>query len=83
MFAVAIDTTDTFNFETPFLLFKGDYWQLPDAGPSYDVMPDGQKFLMMMQTAGLERAQDRANVTQLNVAENWFQELSSLAPPTE
>jgi hypothetical protein len=51
----------------PVLLFRGDYLNVP--GRSYDVMRDGQSFILIRRTA------DTTPTTQLNVVLNWFEEL--------
>jgi Tol biopolymer transport system component len=51
----------------PAVLFRGDYLNVP--GRSYDVMPDGQSFILIRRTA------DTTPTTQLNVVLNWFEEL--------
>jgi eukaryotic-like serine/threonine-protein kinase len=51
----------------PVLLFRGDYLNVP--GRSYDVMPNGQSFILIRRTA------DTTPTTQLNVVVNWFEEL--------
>jgi hypothetical protein len=49
------------------MLFRGDYLNVP--GRSYDVMPDGQSFILIRRTA------DDTTTTQLNLVFNWFEEL--------
>jgi eukaryotic-like serine/threonine-protein kinase len=56
----------------PVLLFRGDYLNVP--GRSYDVMPDGQSFILIRRTA------DTTPTTQLNVVLNWFEELRRSLP---
>ncbi len=71
MMAVDITTDPTFTAGTPKLLFEGVYYSY---GPraEYDVTPDGQKFLMIKT--------GEQQVTELNVIQNWFEELKRLAP---
>jgi len=71
MMAVDITTDPTFTAGTPKLLFEGEYLSY---GPraEYDVTPDGQKFLMI-------KTSDQ-QVSELNVVENWFEELKRLVP---
>ena len=71
MMAVNITTEPTFTPEKPQLLFEGEYVSY---GPRavYDVTPDGQKFLMIKL--------GEQNVTELNVIQNWFEELKRLVP---
>ncbi len=42
------------------------------AGSNYDITPDGQRFLMVQG--------GDANLTQLNVVLNWFEELKQRVP---
>ena len=71
MMAVDITTDPTFAAGTPKLLFEGVYYSY---GPraAYDVTPDGQKFLMIKT--------GEQQVTELNVIQNWFEELKRLVP---
>jgi hypothetical protein len=50
----------------PQVLFQGDYLNVP--GRSYDVMPDGQSFILIRRTPD-------PTPTRLNVVLNWFEEL--------
>ena len=71
MMAVEITTEPTFTAGKPQLLFEGEYLLY---GPRavYDVTPDGQKFLMIKL--------GEQGVTELNVIQNWFEELKRLVP---
>ena len=46
-------------------------------GRSYDVAPDGQRFLMIKEGGGAEDASAPAS---LIIVENWFEELRRLVP---
>ena len=50
----------------PQVLFQGEYLNVP--GRSYDVMPDGQSFILIRRTPD-------PPPTRLNVVLNWFEEL--------
>jgi serine/threonine-protein kinase len=69
--AVAIGTEPEFVAAEPELLFEGNYLNLP--GYSYDVTPDGLRFLLVM-------AKEEPATTQLNFVTNWFEELKRLVP---
>ena len=71
MMAVEVSTEPTFTAGTPKLLFEGEFMSY---GPRavYDVTPDGQKFLMIRI--------GNQQVAELNVVQNWFEELKRLAP---
>jgi Tol biopolymer transport system component len=73
MMVVDVTLEPTFSVGKPRLLFSGDY-QLDGAGhPSYDISPDGQRFLME-QDAGGEA------LTEIRVVLNWTEELKRLVP---
>ncbi len=69
---VAIVTEPEFSAGTPQVLFEGPYLNVP--GLSYDVSPDGQRFLV------LQPQYDDSQVRELHVVTNWFDELKRLAP---
>ena len=71
--AVDVDTRSGFSASKPRTVFDGAY--LPGGSyPSYDVSPDGQRFLMV------KPVEDQTTPTQINVALNWFEELKRLVP---
>ncbi|MBT5031705.1 MAG: hypothetical protein HOM55_05350 [Proteobacteria bacterium] len=79
--AVQIDTSTGIRAGTPIELFEGRFAESVDTSiPSYDVAPDGQRFLLM-KDFNVEEA--RSSETPLLVVENWFEELNRLAPPSE
>ena len=59
-----------FNAGRPRVLFEGSYINTP--GPSYDISPDGKRFLMLRPPG------DAAPDLQLNVVLGWFEELKRL-----
>jgi serine/threonine protein kinase len=69
--AVSIDTTDGFSAGPATMLFEGDFANAP--GYSYDVEPKGGRFLVFQRM-------EAAPPTQINIIENWFEELKRLAP---
>ena len=73
MMAVPIATQPAFSAGKPAMLFEGDYLSspFPATGVTYDVSPDGQRFLMV---------KEEASATQINVVVNWFDELKRLVP---
>src|SRR5215472_11352219 len=75
MMATEITTHPLFFAGKPRTLFIGQYQPSPSPVPSanYDVSPDGQRFLMIK--AGAEGA-----ATQINVVQNWFEELKQKVP---
>ena len=75
--AVAIQTDSTFEpAGSPEVIFEGPYFGAA-GGRTYDVSPDGERFLMIKPVEG-------TSVTpEIIVVENWFEELKRLAPPSE
>ena len=65
-------TNPKFSAELPKVLFEGDYLNVP--GRSYDVSPDGRRFLLLKSSAEPSRQ------TQLNVVTDWFEEVKRKAP---
>ena len=55
------------------VLFEGPFERGVYANPSYDISPDGSRFIMIRSNRDLRR-------TQLTVALNWFEELKRLVP---
>ena len=73
--AVAVESTGpTFHVGTPAALLTTTY-ATPAPWRSYDVSPDGQRFLMIKEGAGTDTAPPSFVVVQ-----NWFGELKRLVP---
>ena len=70
---VPIEPEPEFAVRTPTRLFEGPYLPNPIAlgGANYDVSPDGQRFLMVMEDTPRR---------QINVVLNWSQELLERVP---
>jgi serine/threonine-protein kinase len=68
MMAVAIESGTTFEFATPVKLFNGHYFtgSGTSIGRTYDVSPDGRRFLMIKPAPGS---------TSMIVVQNWFKTL--------
>jgi len=75
MMAVEILTQPSFVAGKPRMLFEGPYLPTPLTNPNYDVSPDGQRFLMLKPSESAEAAP-----TQINVVQNWFEELKRRVP---
>jgi len=75
---IAVETTfnPSFSAGTPHSLFEGDYLtpSYPQLGSDYDVSSDGQKFLMVKETAR------SASVQQINVVLNWLDDVKRRVP---
>ena len=77
MMAVAVSTQLSFQAGRPQLLWEGDYMFGPSSGcgikgtttTSYDVSPDGQRFLMISET------DQQMYATKIVVVLNWVEEL--------
>ncbi len=75
MMAVDIVTQPGFAAGKPKVLFEGHYQPSPGSTPNYDVSPDGQRFLMLKPSESAQAAP-----TQINVVQNWFEELKQKVP---
>ena len=71
--AVAVETEPSFEIQAREVLFEGAYWGEVDR-TSYDIHPDGQRFLMV------EELDSRESRQQINIVLNWFEELKRLVP---
>ncbi|MHC4628141.1 MAG: protein kinase domain-containing protein, partial [Planctomycetota bacterium] len=72
---VSISTEPEFTAGTPRVLFEGPFHNVPNI--SYDVAPDGQRFLV------LQPEHDDSDVRELHVVTNWFEEVKRLVPLPE
>jgi len=70
--AVSYSMNPKFSAELPRVLFEGDYVNV--FGRSYDVSPDGRRFLL------LKSSEEPSRQTQLNVVTNWFEEVKRKVP---
>ena len=69
LMSVAVSTASpTFTMGTPTKLFEGEFT------PTYDVTPDGQRFIM------IERVKSETITRQINIVLNWFEELTERVP---
>jgi serine/threonine-protein kinase len=81
--AVPVKTDPTFSPGTPKVLFRGTYvssvlWFDDWDQSTWDISPDGKRFLMMKET-GLA-ASGRVRARKINVVLNWFEELRRRVP---
>ena len=72
MMAVSVGETATFSYGNPTKLFAttGGYYKSPSAGRTFDVSPDGQRFLMIKVTET-----SRRSASNMVVVLDWFDEL--------
>lgn len=73
---VAVSLEPEFNSSTPRALFEGEYIEVggPDGPRSYDVTPDGQRFVM------LKPYEEPSAPSQVIVALEWFDDLGRRVP---
>jgi hypothetical protein len=72
--AVPVTTTPTFSAGTPRKLFEGPF-RVDGPFRSYDVTPDGQRFLIVRAAE-----QPPARVSQMVFVQNWIEELKARVP---
>ena len=76
--AVEVERESSLSFGTPTPLFQGTYTS-PVGGwaflNTWDISPDGKRFLMIKPTTSIEDTP-----RQINVVLNWFEELKELVP---
>ena len=72
---VDIQTQPTFSAGKPRLMFEGIYGSPGGIGANYSVSPDGKRFLMTRPVAEQQSA-----LTQINLIQNWFEELKRRVP---
>ena len=69
--AVSVEVGDSFRAGVPKLLFDGPYFADGTGHASYDVSPDGRRFLMIRNPEG--------GLAELRVVLNFPEELKALA----
>ena len=74
---VPVETDPTFNAGDPEVLFEQQY-VFALSYRTYDLAPDGQRFLMVKEAAAGDDAE--GPVAQIILVENWFEELRRLVP---
>lgn len=76
--AAAVETKAKFEFEKPKILFQSPYYTDPDGAISWDIHPDGNRFLMMKEiTTESSKGTSRPRI---HVVINWFEELKQQVP---
>jgi hypothetical protein len=71
--AVAVDAGQTFKCGKPDALFRGTYTSLSQDRHSWDISPDGKRFLMMKELGA--NASAAGGPRKINIVLNWFEEL--------
>ena len=75
LMAVPVETGENFTPGTPERLLDKAY-RAEAPGRTYDIAPDGQRFLMIQQPESTE-----AGPTSITIVLNWFEELKQRVPP--
>jgi eukaryotic-like serine/threonine-protein kinase len=79
--AVSVETKPTISFGTPKIIFKNTNQRVTGGGPSWDIHPDGKRFLMIKPPASTGAAPAAATPQpKINIVVNWFEELKQRAP---
>jgi serine/threonine-protein kinase len=75
---VGVERSASWSATTPTLLVKEGYFTTPAlVGRTYDVSPDGQRFLMIKEGGGTDQT---AAPPQIIVVQHWVEELKRLVP---
>jgi len=79
MMAVSIGDAATFSYGNPTTLFatRSGYYKSPAAGRTFDVSPDGQRFLMIKVATDETSRRSTANMV---VVMNWLDDLRQRVP---
>jgi serine/threonine protein kinase len=78
--SVLVQIEPGFNTEKPKFLFDDTYLGgIPANGNSWDIHPDGQRFLMKKSVIS-EDNESRLFTPQVNIVVNWFEELKKKVP---
>ena len=75
--AVTVQVDASFTAGNPEVIVAWAYG-IEDVGRTYDIAPDGQRFLMIKE--GAEAADSAARAAQIVLVQNWLQELERLVP---
>jgi hypothetical protein len=75
--SATVEKGPTFVHRTPRIVFEGNY-TAPNQGRTYDVSPNGQRFVMIKNATG--EAGGDAAPPQINIVLNWFEELKTRVP---
>ena len=75
--AVRVQTEPGFAHGNAEVVFEGRYWfgDSESGGRTYDVFPDGERFLMIK-----EGGSDETSTTEFILVQNWFEELKQRIP---
>jgi len=76
---VGVERGPSWAATTPTLVVKEGYFTSPGGNPgrTYDIAPDGQRFLMIKEGGGSEQT---AAPPQIIILQHWLEELKRLVP---
>jgi serine/threonine protein kinase len=79
--AIRVNTEPSFSFETPNLLFQGNY-VIPGVVflSNWDISPDGKRFLMIKPATAAGSETTSMGPRKINIVINWFEELKQRVP---
>jgi hypothetical protein len=75
--SVPIQPGPTFAHSNPTMIFDGPYLA-PNAARTYDVSPDGKRFLMIKEPP--RQGGDAKAAPRIVLVQNWVEELKRLVP---
>ena len=79
--AVSVDTESSFEYGKREILFRGDYiGLLLTDHHTWDIHPDGKRFLMMKPSGGEIDSSAAVIPRKINIILNWFEELKKKVP---
>ncbi len=74
MMVVEVSTQLNWSAGVPETIFEGPFFAIGNGNTSYDVAPDGQRFVM------IKESEEQQEAAQIKVVLNWFEELKRLVP---
>ena len=77
---VAIETDPNFRAGNPERIFEGSSYYANPFRRSFDISPDGQRFLMIQEGGSSTDEDPYAGLTRIIVVQNWFHELQARVP---
>ena len=77
LMVVPIETEPNFAAGTPEVAVENQYY-ISQAARSYDIAPDGQRFLFIKEGTG--QTTEGQSGPQLILVQNWFEEVKRLVP---
>jgi serine/threonine protein kinase/Tol biopolymer transport system component len=77
---VPVDTRSTFKAGKPRILFEKMFVYGDSAGSTWDISPDGKRFLMIKQPVPIDAAAAVTGPRRINIFLNWTEELKQRVP---